>query len=1344
MKDFRFCYVMLYLFFFNCSTGKAQGIIFNHLTANEGLSHYSVMAIYQDERGLMWFGTKNGISVYNGNSIRIYKHEKDNPNSLTNNSIEQIVGDQNGTIYINTISGVSAYNIREDKFTTILNRPAVSMFFKTHLYIAEANQIFRYNGHKFEPFYQLPDKRCKISAIHIDNDSLYIGTSNAGLYAFANNKLEHIIPKGNISDIFKDHAGHYWVTNSRDGVGLYLIQNGTIHNFKSIEGNEATISSNFTQRACEDQQGNVWIGTFNGLTKYDRRQGQFVRHPRKGQPNMPTHSSIWSLYCDKQNTIWAGTYFGGVNYFNPEKQVYDEYRQSSKEGYGLSSGIISRMIEDKNNNLWICTEGGGLNTYNRKTNTFQWYKSNKGQNSISHNNVKSIYYDAKQDIMWLGTHMGGLNKLDIRSGHFTHYKHDTQDPMSIPSDIIMDIIPYKNSLLLATKNGIAVFNPQNGKCKLLLQNEGDLLATNETIGLLIDHQGILWITNDKNGACAYNFETQTLKVYKYNPSIKDGFNSNNINSIFEDSQHRLWFCTNDNGLMLYNQANEKFEKFNMQHNGLPSSMIYNIIEIDANRLLMTTDKGLSFLDLPSKKCSNYLNLPLALLKENALYQTKDHDIFVGGIDGMISFNKKDVQQRSRQYDIFPNRLIVNDKEVFVGDESGILSQSLSAIEHITLGPDQSVFSIEYANTDYIPFGEDDIFYRLEGFSDSWASLNKQHTITYTNLSPSTYTLVVQARDKTSQLVTENRIKIKVLPPFYRSTTAYLLYIVCLAALAYYLIKTYKQRIKLQESLKYEKKHVENIESMNLAKLRFFTNISHEFRTPLTLIIGQTEMLLQLRSFSPTVYNQILGVYKNCLQLRELIDELLDFRKQEQGYMTIKVQQHNIVDFVHMYYLLFQEHAIQRNINFKFEKTHDDIQIWYDTKQMQKVINNIISNALKYTQEGGQIVISVRNRIEEVLIEVTDNGIGISPENIEKIFDRFYQTEQLDFLPSASGTGIGLALTKGIVELHHGRIEVLSRPKEGTTFCIYLKAGTAHFRPDQISDTSEETIVKLDIARLELELQQPLVRDQEIRDNDNLLKQRRYKLLIVEDNQSLGEMLFKIFDPFYNVITASDGAEGLEKVKAEQPDMVLSDVIMSKMSGIELCRAIKNDIELCHIPVVLLTAETAAEHTIEGLKTGADDYISKPFNINILLSRCNNLINNRIMLQERFGTHTKADPKMLATNNIDKIFIDKVMEVIEKHLDNVEFNVNMLAGEMGIARTKLFTKMKAITGQSPLDFIMTIRLKRGAYMLRHHLELNISEIADRIGFNSPKYFTKCFKEMYHIAPQAFRKGDGISL
>lgn len=1332
MNSGKFLFYM-YLFLLSALKCTAQEISFNHLTTNDGLSNNSVMAIYQDEKGFMWFGTRNGVNLYNGNRFITYKFSKNEPNSLIDNKVLHITGNGKDEIYIISAQGLSALNTTQNQFRTLLQGTTGTMYYHKQLYISQKNKLHRYENNHFVPFYELKDyPSANISALYIEDEYTWIGTEEHGLFRLnTKQELVHLLPQGNITNIFKDSKGIIWIGTWEQGV--YLINGPSISNFKHTENDPTSISSNFARNFCEDKEGNIWIGTFNGLNKFNDSNKTFTHYQKQETDKSLTNSSIWSLLCDRQGTIWAGTFFGGVNYFNPKSQVYRHFQAAKTENDGLSAPIVGCITEDSLHNVWIGTEGGGITKYNPQTNTFQWYKHSNNPNSLSHNNVKTIYYDHPNKILWIGTHMGGLNKLDIRSNKFTYY-HTNSDKNPLPSNIIREIIPYKDNLLLATHKGICLFNPQTEKAALLFQDS----PISGTVSVHVDYQGTLWISGNGEGVYAYRNDTKTTENYKHNHALEHSISSNHIGRIYEDSQKRLWFCTSESGVDLYKHETNDFENFDEQKNGLGSNCVYDVCELSPNKILFTTDIGFSILDYPSRKFTNYTKengIPLSAINERSVFKASSGDIYIGGMDGMISFREEHINYVPKSYQIYPFSLSVNGQAVRVNDDNGILQHTLADSPQITLKADQSMFSIEYAISNYIPSNRDDLEYFLKGFSKNWTSLYGQHTITYTNLNPGKYTLIVRAGN--NQLIPESHLGIEILPPFYRTVWAYLLYTLCIGIILYFIIRTYKNRIKLQESLRYEQKHAEDIEQLNQTKLRFFTNISHEFRTPLTLIIGQMEMLLQARSFAPSIYNRILGVYKNCLQMRELITELLDFRKQEQGYMTIKASEHNLVDFVYESYLLFQEYAAQQQILFKFNKTQDVIPVWYDKKQLQKVMNNLISNAFKHSKEGGKITVSVRKGNKEVVIEVTDNGSGIAQKDLNKIFDRFYQTEQ-STSSSYMGTGIGLALTKGIIELHHGSIEVYSEPGEGATFSVHLKTGKEHFKPEQISEPEEDSPIE---GNLLPDFTQNLLSEQETLSSDSYAgKKQDIKIVIVEDNESLREMLAGIFAPFYQVFTACDGEEGWEKVQSEHPHLILSDVVMPKMSGTDLCKLVKENLETCHIPVVLLTARTSIEHSMEGLRLGADDYITKPFNVNILLSRCNNLINNRIMLQEKFSKHPQETPQIIATNPMDKEFIDKAMKIIDQHIDNMEFNVDMLAREIGIARSKLFTKLKDITGKTPYDFIVTIRLKRAAILLKEHPELNVSEISDKLGFSSPRQFSKSFKEKYQVVPQAYRKGE----
>ena len=1306
--------ILLFLLFLSVTAVRTlgQNITFSHLTTDDGLSQFSVNSLYIDERGIIWIGTREGLNRYNGNDIKSFKLKKNDPNSLFSNTVLRITGNKNGKVYLLCTDGVAEFDMTTQRFKTLLQGNVDAIYYNEKLYIGKREEVFVFNENtnNFDLYYHLAGKDINLSCLHLDEKkNLWMGTTSNGVYCLSDDKqLSQPITKGNIASIYEDSSKELWIGSWEEG--LYRIRtNGTIDNFRHDPKNPNSICSDFVRSCCEDNLGNLWIGTFHGLNRYDKSTGQFQLYTANdNKPDGLTHSSIWCIVKDEQGTLWLGTYFGGVNYFNPEYEIYTRYKVGDTEKEGLSSPIVGRMTEDKDGNLWICTEGGGVNVYNRKNNTYRWYRHEEGRNSISHNNVKAIYYDRTEEIMWIGTHLGGLNKLDLRTNRFTIYRMKAGDPTTLPSDIVRDIVPYGDKLIIATQNGVCLFNPATGTCEHLFKDTKEGRNIGMVASLYIDKDETLWVSATGEGVYSYRFDTGKLTHYAHNPSIPNTLSNNNVNNIMQDSNGNLWFSTSGSGLDRYRKESNDFENFDMQKDGLSSDCIYEVFEssIQKGDLLLITNQGFSQFDYPQKKFYNYgteNGFPLTAVNENALFVTHDGEVFLGGIQGMISFWEKKLHFTPKSYSIILSRLLVNGKEITAGDDTGILEQSIAYTPEISLKADQSMFSIEYATSNFIPANRNEIVYRLEGFSDEWNHTDRKQTlITYTNLNPGKYTLVIKSD---GDGIEEARLLIRVLPPWYETWWAYLIYTICTVSLLWYLIQNYNSRIKLRESLKYEKKHIEDLEALNQSKLRFFT--------------------------------KILGIYKNSLQLRELITELLDFRKQEQGHMKIKVSRHNLVNFLYENYLLFLEYASSKQINFKFNKQSDDIEVWYDQKQMQKVVNNLLSNALKHTKAEDTISINVSQENKYVIIEIKDTGTGIAAAEIDKIFDRFYQTERLDSLNTGAGTGIGLALTKGIIELHHGTIRVESEPGKGSRFIITLKSGNQHFTEEQIIRDNTDTNIQQQPETIVPTVE--ILPDSEWKEEDNK-RIEDAKMLIVEDNESIKQMLAGIFETFYQVTTASDGVEALDIIQKDMPSIILSDVVMPRMSGTELCKQIKTDFNTCHIPVVLLTARTAVEHNIEGLKIGADDYITKPFNTNLLISRCNNLVNSRRLLQEKFSKQPQAFAQMLATNPMDKEMLDRAMAIIEQHLDNTDFNVNIFAREMGMARTNLFTKLKAVTGQTPNDFILSIRLKKGAVMLRNNPELNITEISDRIGFSSSRYFSKCFKEIYHVSPLAYRKGE----
>lgn len=1302
---------------------------------------------------MLWIGTRVGLNIYDGEKIHTFKVEKENPYSLPSNIILKVTGDKNGKVFILSPDGVSQFNMETQKFSYIHKGKADCIYYNDGLHISIGNTVYVSNSDNtaFKALFSLPPEVQAINSLISDNrGNFWIGTSAQGIYKYnlQTNEYNNIIKQGNITQLYIDSENTLWAGSWENG--LYNITNdGKITNFLKEE-NKESISSNFARAICQDNQGNIWIGTFKGVDKYDKSTGHFTHYTSDNSWNSLTHPSVWCIEKDNQGTLWIGTYFGGVNYINPEYSIYKRYEYSPESDKGLSSPVIGRMIEDEKGNIWIATEGGGINYLDRETGKIKWYKKNEGQkNSISHDNIKSLLLDSTDNTLWIGTHTGGLNKFNLNTGIISQYSSIQGDSTSIPSDIIRDIERYtKDSLIIATQNGLCFFNKRTGKCRQILNH----LPGNRKVGMVADitydHNDNLWIAATGEGVYVYNIKTGKIRNYRHKTGHQGSISNNNINNITTDSEGNIWLCTSGSGLDLYQPETDSFINFDRKNNNLPDDCIYQAAEspITGNLLLITTD-GFCIFDRKNKTFKSYNSangFPLNAINENALYITKDGEVFLGGIHNMVSFFEKDLVRVPKPYSILATGLLVNGEYITPGDTHNILDKSLGYTNCIELNHKQNMFCIEYCVTNHIPENKGNIIYRLEGFSEQWNEARNSNEITYTNLNPGTYRLIIKAEGVDESVCEPLVLTIKIKAPFYSTPLAYIIYILSAAILIYYLISIYIARLRLSESLKLEQRHAENIKKENQAQLRLFTNISHEFRTPLTLIISQIETLLQNNKFSQHVYSKLSAIYQSCMQLRELITELLDYRKQELGYFKLQVSNSNIVNFIKENYLLFSDYASKKGIKMEFSTQENDIQLWYDPKHMQKVINNLLFNAIKHTPKGGKISISISADSSNVYISISDTGEGIPGKDIEKIFDIFYQSEHTgSTMPGLTGSGIGLALVKNIISMHHGMIDVTSKPGKGSTFTVTLPLGKGHFSTEEIDEktnTENDIIPTPYISEVtEVSPSENSTGDMSETDKD-ILHTDKPRMIVVEDNDDIRHIIKEILSPFYNIHDYSNAEEALANLISLMPDIVITDVMMPGMDGKELCKSIKDNPVTSHIPVILLTAQTAVEQYIEGYQTGADDYITKPFNTRLLISRCNNLVNSRLLLQEKFSHRPETSVQMLATNKMDKEILDKAISIIEANIGNSDFNMNIFAREMGMARTNLFAKIKAITGQTPNDFIISIRLKKGALLLRNNPELNITEIAERLGFSSARYFSKCFKDLYNISPLSYRKEE----
>ena len=674
-------------------------------------------------------------------------------------------------------------------------------------------------------------------------------------------------------------------------------------------------------------------------------------------------------------------------------------------------------------------------------------------------------------------------------------------------------------------------------------------------------------------------------------------------------------------------------------------------------------------------------------------------------------------------------------EICPNDQSGILTDILAKTSDIYLSYKQNNITVEFASFNYNNDRNRLFEYRLEGFDKAWTQTTGT-TITYTNLPPGEYILRARPLAGKENLDEEVHLNIHVSAPFYATVWAYFFYLLCLLGVMIAFIRFKTRQAALKSSLEFERKEKERIEELNQVKLRFFTNISHEFRTPLTLILGQIEVLMQM-DLGTTIYNRILRIYKNAWYMRNLISELLDFRKQEQGYLKLKVEEQNLVTFTRQIYMCFYEYAQKKEITYRFDNVEETISVWFDSKQLQKVIFNLLSNAFKYTPNKGSIRVEVRMLASQAIVSVCDTGVGIPEEHISKIFERFYQTDNSSSF--TLGTGIGLALAKGIMNMHHGKIDVESTVGKGTKFTLSLPLGNRHFSDEEMATVESRESVIISEAVPMLPFEQIMdVEEEKTKVQENIKEEDKPIILLVDDNEELLSMLEDLFLPIYKVYIAHDGREGLEMARQIQPDLIISDVMMPEMSGKELCYKIKTNVELSHISVVLLTAQTSVEYVVEGLMFGADDYVTKPFNVKVLIARCNNLIKNKKRLIAHYAGKTITEsPVTEAINERDKELLAKCVNIIKENFENPAFDVTALASELCVGRSKLYMQFKQMTGLTPNEFILKIKLDEAMSLLKNHPELNISEISIRLGFSSPRYFSKSFKAFFGVAPQTVR-------
>lgn len=1337
--------IIFLLLFYSFSNFAQNNNAFKHLNIEHGLSQSSVLSIAQDAKGFLWFGTRFGLNKYDSRNFKIYKHDANDAGSLINSeTLSSILLTRDGTIWVGSPSGLNKYNEDQDSFDRImhdskkpdgLTESRINCLFQdreNRLWIGTANGLNLLTDKKkyhFQHFLYCKKVIQEVYSMAQDhNGNIWIGTSSGLMVMKIKNgnatfqylkKFSDQINRVNdnhVTSIVEDRENNLWVGTKQTGLSKLNPKTKDFVTFKYSSSNTNGISSNNIRKIILDQQGKLWVGTLHGINIYNPQTKTFstLQNEPENKESL-SQNSVYDIFQDKQGIIWVGTFYGGINMIYPNYTPFKVYRSSKN---GLSSNVVSAITEDPNHNLWIGTEGEGLNYFDRKKNTYTHFRYNPNNpKSISSNLIKSIFRDKKNRI-WIGTHLGGLNLYVPQSNSFIRFTNKPSDPSTISSDLEIASI-FEDSFgrfWVGASDGLNELNPNTGKFARKKING----LSDAVFCIFEDSRRRLFVATS-SGLYILDSKSDHFK------SLLDG----TIRCITEDKKGTIWLGTLYGGIYKLDASNRKIGELSMK-DGLPSNNIVGILEDDNRNFWISTDNGLCKFNADKKSFKTYNikdGLPGNEFNYKSLLKDSNGEFFFGGLSGFISFIPAEIKENKIVPNAFFTELKLFNKPVKLNADDGLLKNNISKLNTITFESDQNVFSVDFTVLNFIKPYKNTYAYKLVGFEKNWNYVNRP-TASYTNLSPGNYKLLVKGSNNDG-LWTKNaaELTIRVLPPFYKTWWAYLLYFFILAGILILGVRY----LLIRAVLKKEKE-------INEHKLEFFTNISHEIRTPLTLIVGPLENIIEHAQDSPLLIKQLQPIKNNATRLMHLVTELLDFRKAESGKIILQVSPGDIVKFCKEIFLAFQNMAISNNINYTFETEVEEIKIYFDKVQLEKVFFNILSNAFKFTPNGGKISLKIGRNKSLVYINICDNGKGIPFENQANLFNNFYQANPGDNI----GTGLGLSFSKSITELHKGSISFDSSPQQNdqpgfTCFSINLKTGKDHF---QSSDFIQDYIYYDDAANYTLKV--PGSKNTNFLPDvalTNITKKKDYSILLVEDNAEVRNFIKSSLQNRYAIFESEDGQKGWENAIEIIPDLIISDVMMPNMDGLELCRKLKTDERTSHIPVVLLTARSAYVHQINGFENGADAYIMKPFNLRILELNISNLLNARETIKIKFAQVVKLEPKNLIINTTEQNFLNKIICIIEDRITDPEFDVPTLATEIGMSQPVLYKKIRALTDLSVNDFIKSIRLKKAAQLLKLK-QGNISEIAYRVGFNDRKYFSLEFKKYFGKTPSEFTQEEHV--
>ncbi|SHF92215.1 Signal transduction histidine kinase [Mariniphaga anaerophila] len=1329
----------IFLFSIN-SWSNSDRINFFHYTNENGLPSSYAKDITQDYLGFIWVATRNTISRFDGKHFKNFTAVDYQGNISKIWGMRFVYSNDTSLIIETTNNDFYAFNFELEQFEpyNILNelQPGINVQDSDQgLWITKNSSISHFDivGQKFLMFkerIEFADIPEEVVLMHVreKNNLIVALTSTQHIMVFDTERslqrqfeLPKDIVQGDIGILFLDKNNNAWLGEYGNGLYRINLTNGQISRFSSeVKGNRY-ILHNMVHDICEDELGRTWIGTENGLCIWSPYTESFSYHQYDiNNPQGLNTNPIYNIFCDREGNMWLGTYFGGINFWGSNTTFF-KYWEAGQAAHHISGNAVSCITEDNKGNVWIGMEDAGINCIDpEKEIITRVIDESVG---LSYNNVHDILFDT-ENRMWIATYSGGVNILDMSTNRFD-YINTVNNPV-LPADNIYSLQQMGDSIFISTSAGVAVYNLNSKNISLF----NDEVFDNIQVESMHKDKDRMWFSSAV-GIYFTDRDAINVKMFDKFPDLK------NINFVKVDSKGRIWTGDYREGLWGYDYSKDTVYHYN-ERNGFPFTWIFSMEEGIDGTFWVSGDKGLVKFN-PEINKINWFNkesgLPFEQFNYRASFRDKSGMIYFGGNNGMVSFNEKWEQEEKKEMNVVFRGMQLFNQELKPGQTSA-LKISLNEHPEINLKYKENVFTIEYSALNFQNKGNCHYAYYLEGFENDWNLVGNRDFATYTNLNPGTYYFHVKASVDNNQWDNQfNTVKVVIEPPFWLSCWGFVIYFLLMVlALSIFIAVSRKIR-KSRLQVEIERREKMYLTDLNNFKLEFFTNVSHELRTPLTLIIGPLTRIINEEKLTPALNNKMKGIKNNASRLLFLINQLLDFRKTEIGKEKLTVSQQEIGKLIKQIEEYFSNAAKDKGIELEFVYDKLNSKVWIDSKKIETILVNIISNALKYTNEGGTVSVyselvsdNDEDSVNAFMCTVKDNGVGIEISKLNKIFERFYRDDLVSSgRNDEGGSGIGLALANNLVKLHKGSINVTSEKGKGSVFTIKIPVARKEYKDDEIILAEKQYNI------------QTLSRDKvtTILSTDKELHKisKKSNILVIDDNRELLDFITETLVNDYSVTTAVDGAQGIEKVGNTNFDIIISDVMMPYIDGFELTRKLKSDIQTSHIPIILLTAKSGDESKFEGLQTGADYYIEKPFLPHILKQLIENVLKTRQNLFKRFKSDLTMLPKDVAVVDSDIELIEKITKLVEDNIDIPNLDVQFIIDEIGISRSLLHLKLKKLTDCSATEFVRSIRLREAARLIAER-KCNISEAAYRTGFSTPAYFSRRFKEYFGKSPKDY--------